>query len=423
MTDYDYVVIGAGISGIAAAEALHRGSSSYVVLEKEDHAGGHVITRSIDGCAMDVGFIFGNSNYTSILSKVKQYGLEKKEHILSYTVIHNGEKVYSNTSPPPNSNLTAEALRFEELTRSIQQWWWLITFQTFCNYYGFDKDFRRFVLEPSLNILFITANSFKKPAVMVINLLKTFTRVIGKLPVLWSLKHGNIGIINAIVADKQLPIKLNHEVVLVVRQSSGCWRVRCRNNLNYTCRKVILACGPRTIQEILHKPSTSFLQRWMIDWAARNTRRCHGVLHTSGLAADTTDMYCFQSDDRGWTLSSSIEQQGLCDDPPRPMFFTISDDITMLPTEGVVERFAWYHPVQDRWDLLLLMVMKITQWVEGGGLYFAGAWTSCVGHEYAYVSGRTAVERALRSSKWPVGLFASLCLCVLVGVVLWETRC
>jgi predicted NAD/FAD-dependent oxidoreductase len=51
----DYLVIGAGISGLACAEALHKAGRSVVVLDKGRGFGGRLATRRMDGARIDHG--------------------------------------------------------------------------------------------------------------------------------------------------------------------------------------------------------------------------------------------------------------------------------------------------------------------------------------------------------------------------------
>jgi oxygen-dependent protoporphyrinogen oxidase len=49
------IVIGAGISGLAAAWRLRRGGIEAVVLERSDRPGGRIHTVHVNDCVMEVG--------------------------------------------------------------------------------------------------------------------------------------------------------------------------------------------------------------------------------------------------------------------------------------------------------------------------------------------------------------------------------
>lgn len=61
-----YVVVGAGLAGMAAALTLQKSGAEVTVVESSDRAGGRVATDYIDGFALDRGFQLINANYSEI---------------------------------------------------------------------------------------------------------------------------------------------------------------------------------------------------------------------------------------------------------------------------------------------------------------------------------------------------------------------
>ncbi len=56
MTDYKYLILGAGPAGLSFANMLKRaGEDSFLVIEKEDEAGGLCRSKDVDGSALDIG--------------------------------------------------------------------------------------------------------------------------------------------------------------------------------------------------------------------------------------------------------------------------------------------------------------------------------------------------------------------------------
>jgi phytoene dehydrogenase-like protein len=53
---HDVIIIGAGLSGLAAAVHLHRQGRRVLVLEASDRAGGRIKTDSHEGFLLDRGF-------------------------------------------------------------------------------------------------------------------------------------------------------------------------------------------------------------------------------------------------------------------------------------------------------------------------------------------------------------------------------
>ena len=56
MKNFEYVVLGAGVSGLTFAATLKRnGVDSVLVLEKEEEVGGLCRSMNVDGAALDIG--------------------------------------------------------------------------------------------------------------------------------------------------------------------------------------------------------------------------------------------------------------------------------------------------------------------------------------------------------------------------------
>ncbi|PKA60610.1 Protoporphyrinogen oxidase, mitochondrial [Apostasia shenzhenica] len=60
-------VVGAGISGLAAAYELAVAGAEVVVYEKEDYLGGHARTVTVDGVDLDLGFMVFNRVCLSLM--------------------------------------------------------------------------------------------------------------------------------------------------------------------------------------------------------------------------------------------------------------------------------------------------------------------------------------------------------------------
>ncbi len=87
----DIVVIGAGATGITAAIAAREAGASVIVVEAEDHAGGHAITS---GGNLSLG---GGNSYQ------KKYGIEDSPDVLFRDLI-DWTVVEPNGAPPYRYN-------------------------------------------------------------------------------------------------------------------------------------------------------------------------------------------------------------------------------------------------------------------------------------------------------------------------------
>src|SRR6478672_1844775 len=66
MSDYDVVIVGAGLAGLRAATVLTRRGLDVAVLEAADRPGGRVATDVVDGFRLDRGFQVLNTVYPAL---------------------------------------------------------------------------------------------------------------------------------------------------------------------------------------------------------------------------------------------------------------------------------------------------------------------------------------------------------------------
>src|SRR4051794_1034867 len=79
---YDVAIIGAGISGLAAAEELV-GSKSFIILEARNRAGGRIHTLQTKDAFIDLGaeFLHGSAEATKKLAKEAHQKIYKVQDI------------------------------------------------------------------------------------------------------------------------------------------------------------------------------------------------------------------------------------------------------------------------------------------------------------------------------------------------------
>ena len=75
-TQFDVVVIGAGLSGLAAARQVQQSGLSVVVLESSDAVGGRVRTDNVDGFLLDRGFQVLLTAYPELATQVDMDALD-----------------------------------------------------------------------------------------------------------------------------------------------------------------------------------------------------------------------------------------------------------------------------------------------------------------------------------------------------------
>ncbi|XP_020581327.1 uncharacterized protein LOC110025272 [Phalaenopsis equestris] len=86
-------VVGAGISGLAAAFELCNAGAEVVIYEKEDHLGGHSRTVAVDGINVDLGFmVFNRVTYPNMMEFFEKLGVEMEVSDMSFSVSLEGGK-------------------------------------------------------------------------------------------------------------------------------------------------------------------------------------------------------------------------------------------------------------------------------------------------------------------------------------------
>lgn len=76
MKEFDFIIIGGGLAGLAAHHQLHKKGYSVLQLEKNDQVGGRTRTLDINGSKADVGTQFFHQDYRRIMRLVDEFKLE-----------------------------------------------------------------------------------------------------------------------------------------------------------------------------------------------------------------------------------------------------------------------------------------------------------------------------------------------------------
>ncbi|XP_042401973.1 uncharacterized protein LOC121991954 [Zingiber officinale] len=88
-------VVGAGITGLAAAYTLAKAGAEVVVYEKEGYLGGHAKTVSFDGILLDLGFmVFNRVTYPNMMELFESLGVETEVSDMSFAVSLDDGKGY-----------------------------------------------------------------------------------------------------------------------------------------------------------------------------------------------------------------------------------------------------------------------------------------------------------------------------------------
>ncbi|WP_433789438.1 flavin monoamine oxidase family protein [Actinoplanes sp. CA-252034] len=88
MTDFDAVVVGAGVTGLTIANRLHAAGRRVLVLEARDRVGGRLLTEDHEGVRLEVGGQWVSPDQTALLALIDELDLEM------YSRYRAGESIY-----------------------------------------------------------------------------------------------------------------------------------------------------------------------------------------------------------------------------------------------------------------------------------------------------------------------------------------
>ncbi|ROP72663.1 NAD(P)/FAD-dependent oxidoreductase [Curtobacterium sp. PhB115] len=88
MTERDVVIIGAGVTGLTAANRLRAAGLSVAVLEARDRVGGRTWTNDVDGVTLEIGGQWVSPDQTALLETLDELGLD------TYDRYREGSSVY-----------------------------------------------------------------------------------------------------------------------------------------------------------------------------------------------------------------------------------------------------------------------------------------------------------------------------------------
>lgn len=118
MTELDAIVIGAGLAGLRAAEALLAGGATVQVLEARDRVGGRTVTQEIGGVSFDLGAQWTGPGQERVLALVARLGLHThKQHTAGRKVLEVHDKVSTYKSEIPSLS----PLHLLELERTVRR--------------------------------------------------------------------------------------------------------------------------------------------------------------------------------------------------------------------------------------------------------------------------------------------------------------
>lgn len=277
----DFIVIGAGFSGVEAAYTLDRAGARFAVLEARDRIGGRAYTMPLDGTKtyVDLGGQWVGPTQDALLEMLGELGIETfKTHTEGKSILALGEKVrsYAGTIPKLNPlsliELGLVMNRLERMARAVnlERPWETpdadrLDSTTLASF--LDRNLRtrsaRSVLDAGLETVFaasageislLHALFYFKSGTSLENLITTGggaqdARIDG----------GMQSVVEARARSIRDRIRLEH-VVVGIEQKSASVRVHIRERESLEAKRVIVAIPPALASRIHYSPALSPLR-------------------------------------------------------------------------------------------------------------------------------------------------------------------
>ena len=423
-------VIGAGVSGLAAAYGLARGGALVTVFEKEARLGGHANTVEVTlrdaNVAVDTGFIvYNEQNYQNLVGLFDTLGVETAASDMSFAASFNeGKFEYSGSGPqgllarrrntlsPQFWSMMRELIRFyktapallEEAAAKGQ------TLGAFLDAHGFGAQFR------DLHLLPMAAAIWSSPMMAMEDYpVETFMRffcnhgllALGARPKWRTVKGGSRRYVDKITAATPGSFVLNASIIAVERTAE---RVRItfeggRSELFHDCvfathapdalrllqspgakeARILSAFQTHANEAVLHT-DTQFMPRRKRAWASWNYMAREGarVAQTPGALPCLTY----------WMNNLQPLQT------KQELFVTLNPDRPIAESQ-VLQRFSYNHPA---FDLQAIQAQAEMPSIQGmGGIWFAGAWMGYGFHEDGLEAGLGVAEAIAGAARpWPI---------------------
>ena len=318
-------IIGAGVSGLGVAWALHRHPDrfDFRLFEAQSRVGGNAITADMpqdDGTSIPFDISVTAcipSVYHHILLLMRQYGIELVDTRFSYSVKYRGGVYAHDFDSDIRRQLQPEIERFQRLLRRLHWFGRLnrsrsrllnalnpfnyIRMGTVLNLGGFSGDFRYKVLKPMFVNFLMATNVFDMPASLFSRYLEFFDIETATPMQTWD--RGTRRIYEELSAGFRDRIHLERPVRKVRRGPSGVV-VEDEDGRTETFDDVVFACNANQTLMLLDEPT--FLERFLLSSIRYESElHNHTVVHSDASVLPDNDVEPLA------TRSNHIEQYGV----------------------------------------------------------------------------------------------------------------
>ena len=415
-------IVGGGISGLAAAWALHHHPDrfDFWLFEAQAQIGGNAITADMpqdDGSTIPFDIFVTAcipSVYHHILLLMEKFGIELIDTRFSYSVKYRGHVYAHDFDSTIREQLQPEITKFQRTLRLMHRFGWLtrsrskllnalnpfnyISMGTVLNLTGLSGDFRYKILKPMFVNFLMATNVFDMPASLFARYLEFFDIESATSMQTWD--QGTRSIYENLSANFRDKIYLNRPVRKVYRQSSHVV-VEDEDDVKETFDEVIFSCNANQTLMILDRPT--FLERYIL-----SSIRYESELHNHTLVHPDSSVLPDNEVNPLETRSNHIEQYGARPDnyeityimhnqqpwvnrSDKPCLVTYNP-ISEIDGQKIIGRWWFQHIVHDVRHISWLI--HLFRFIQGKRrTWHCGAHTLVNSQETCLVTGLAAAKK------------------------------
>ena len=409
-------IIGAGVSGLGVAWALHRQPDrfDFRLFEAQPRIGGNAVTADMpqeDGSSIPFDISVTAcipSVYHHILLFMQQHGIELVDTRFSYSVKYRGGVYAHDYDSDIRQQLQPEIEKFQKLLKRLKWFGRLnntrsrllnalnpfnyVSMGMVLNLGGFSGDFRYKILKPMFVNFLMATNVFDMPASLFSRYLQFFDIETATPMQTWG--QGTRRVYEEMSAGFKDRIYLNRPVRKVYRRPAEVV-VEDENGITETFDDVVFASNANQTLMMLDKPT--FLERWLLSSIRYESElHNHTIVHSDASVLPDSDVKELD------TRSNHIEQYGARPDnyeityimhnqqpwaqrSDKPCLVTYNP-ISPIDESRIVKKWWFQHIVHDVRHIALLI--HLFRFVQGKRrTWHCGAHTLINSQETCFVTG------------------------------------
>ena len=415
-------IIGAGVSGLGAAWALHRHPDQFDfrIFEAQSQIGGNAITVDMpqaDGTTIPFDISVTAcipSAYHHIVLFMRQHGIDLVDTRFSYSVKYRGGIYAHDFDSELKRQLQPEIDKFQKLLRGLK-WFGLlnrsksrllnafnpfnyISMGALLNLGRYTGDFRYKVLKPMFVNFLMATNVFDMPASLFSRYLEFFDIETATPMQTWD--QGTRRVYESMSADFKDSIYLDRPVRKVHRLPDEVI-VEDENGNTETFDDVVFACNANQTLMMLDQPT--LLESWLLSSIRYESElHNHTIVHSDASVLPDTDVQELD------TRSNHIEQYGVRPDnyeityimhnqqpwakrSDKPCLVTYNP-ISRIDEDKIIKKWWFQHIVHDVRHIALLI--QIFRFVQGKRrTWHCGAHTLINSQETCFVTGLVTAKQ------------------------------